>query len=293
MEYEIGQANRLGNRSSNQDRFAVFETERDVLLVLADGMGGQAGGEAAAEIVVETARLCYEQARRPVSDPGALFRQMVAAAHQAVLDYGRSHTPRITPGTTGVFCLIQDNRASWAHVGDSRLYLFRNGLPLYRTEDHSYVETLYRRGMISRREQESHPMRNHITQCIGCQGQSPEVAVSKATTLHRDDIVLLCSDGLWGPLDDAHMGALLRDDSLEAVMDRMAEQAEQASYPSSDNISVIALRWRSAKKADKGGRPVRQRPREPRPPVEDKDKLQSAIDRIEQAIEEYRGEMKG
>ena len=281
MEYEIGQANRLGNRSSNQDRFALFETERDVLLVLADGMGGQAGGEAAAEIVLETARRCYEEARRPVSDPGALFRQMVSAAHRAVIDYGHGHSPPITPGTTGVFCLIQNNQASWAHVGDSRLYIFRNGLPLYRTEDHSYVEGLYRRGIISRRERESHPMRSHITQCIGCQGQAPSVTVSKATTLYPGDVVLLCSDGLWGPLDDAHMGALLHRDGLDAVMDQMAERAEQASYPNSDNISVLALRvcstdQRSQPAGDRGGPPPKRPGR-----AEGKDKLQSAIDRTQ------------
>ena len=292
MEYEIGQGDRLGERRSNLDRVAAVENERDVMLVWADGVGGLAGGEAAAEIVVETARRCYEEARRPVTEPGTLFRQIVAVAHRTVLDYGRRHAPPITPGTTGVFCLIQDNRASWGHVGDSRLYVFRNGLPLYRTEDHSYVESLYRRGMISRREQESHPMRNHITQCIGCQSQAPEVSLSKTTALHPGDVVLLCSDGLWGALDDAQMGALLRHDGLDAVMDRMAERAERASYPSSDNISVLALRLSAALERDEGERPPRQSPCEQRNRLDDKDKLQSAIDRIEQAIEEYRGEMK-
>ena len=290
MEYEIGQANRLGNRQSNQDRFAAIETDEGVLLVLADGMGGQAGGELAAEAMVALAYEHYTQAKRPIREPEVFLTTLIRHAHEHIRELGLQHQPPITPGTTGVLCLLQQGQANWAHVGDSRLYVFRDGLPIYRTRDHSYVESLYRRGVISRAEQERHPMRNRITQCIGCQNQNPRIELSRATTLQEGDVVLLCSDGLWGALDDAQIGALLEGDALDEVLDQMSAQAEQIKYPHSDNISVLALRLIS--QDDTGAWQGEQAQAAPATDSgEQGDPLQSAIDRIEAAIREYEDEL--
>jgi serine/threonine protein phosphatase PrpC len=289
MIYELGQANRLGNRNTNQDRFQAIETDEGVLLVLGDGMGGQAFGEMAAQILVETARQHYLSAERPIRQPKPFLDRILRGAHQAIVDFGERQRPTATPGTTGVLCLVQESQAVWAHVGDSRLYLFQNGLPIYRTTDHSFVEMLYQKGEISRREQDTHPKRNQVTQCLG--GgliEEPEPSISNPVAMHVEDVLLLCTDGLWGPMDDAVMGRLLcRPGNLDDTINMMAEKAEQLSYPHSDNISVLALRLLSTAGGKK--ETVVQQPNKTSRQADD-DPLQSAIAEIEAVIKEYEGE---
>ncbi|MBE0510438.1 MAG: protein phosphatase 2C domain-containing protein [Chromatiales bacterium] len=289
MRYEIGQVNRLGNRSSNQDRFLAVETDEGVLLALGDGMGGQAQGEVAAEILVEVARRCYLETQRPIPEVGSFLREVMLQAHQAINAFGRRQQPPTTPGTTGVLCLIQQDQAVWAHVGDSRLYLYQQGLPIYRTTDHSYVEQLFQKGEISRWEQDLHPRRNQITQCLGARHDKPEVSISKPVSLKPEDIILICSDGLWGPLDDAVMGRmLLADNALEDSLDKMAESAEHNSYPHSDNISAMALRFIASGTALLPGQSKQQA----RTVAAGGDQLESAIAQIEQVLKEYEKEFK-
>jgi len=288
MRYEIGQANRLGNRSSNQDRFAAIETPEGILLVLADGMGGQAFGEMAAEILVETAREVYLREPRPIAKTKNLLNTIIEIAHHRIVDFGEQQEPPATPGTTAVLCLIQGGEAHWAHVGDSRLYIYQQGLPLYRTTDHSYVEQLFQRGEISRWEQDSHPQRNQITQCLGCRRELPAVSFSNRVTLKPDDIVLLCSDGLWGPLDDAQLGTLLdTGNNLDEALNELAERAERASYPRSDNISALALRFISSE----GEQPLRSEEEQMRRITSRQGSLEDAIAQIEEVIREYEGEI--
>lgn len=288
MKYEIGQVNRLGNRSSNQDRFMAVETDEGVLLVLGDGMGGQACGDVAAQILVDTAFRAYLEAIRPVEAPREFLRDILLKAHHEIIAFGQRQEPPVTPGTTGVLCLIQEGQAVWAHVGDSRLYIFQRGLPLYRTTDHSYVEQLYQKGAISRWEQDTHPKRNQITQCLGCRSTLPEVSLSNVVNIKPGDVVLLCSDGLWGPLDDAQMGAHLRDDeAMDELLNEMAEKAERLSYPRSDNISGLALRFISNEAAEQ----AQQGEEAEGASGGEGDELESAIAKIEEVIREYEKEI--
>jgi len=289
MRYELGQVNRLGNRSSNQDRFVAVESDEGVLLVLGDGMGGQACGEVAAQLLVDTAHRYFLDAIRPIDKPKEFLNTIIQEAHLAIIAFGQRQEPPVTPGTTGVLCLVQDGQAFWAHVGDSRLYIFQGTLPIYRTTDHSYVEQLFQKGAISRWEQDNHPKRNQITQCLGCRATPPEVSLSNAVTLRENDIVLLCSDGLWGPLDDAQMGAMLRDDvSLDELLNEMAERSERLSYPRSDNISGLALRFISNEAPEQA-----QAGDEARQAAAEADELESAIAQIEEVIKEYEKEIDG
>ncbi len=296
MRYDLGQANRIGSRDSNQDRFAAITTDEGVLLVMADGMGGHAGGAIAAQTLVETARKFYFKHDRPVRDVAGFLEELMVKAHHNILRAAARNHMEVLPGTTGVLCLVQDGYAYWAHVGDSRLYLFRDQLPIYRTQDHSYVERLFREGVISRVEMDSHPMRNHITQCLGCREKEPEVSHSKPTPLERGDILLLCTDGLWGPLDDAQMGTMLANrGTLDENVAHMAETAEQYSYPRSDNVSVLALRyhgWDGAAPPPPPGALPHRRPAPNTGNTGQERDVRSAIEQIEQILREYEDEMK-
>ncbi len=287
MEYLVAETNRLGNRRSNQDRFGAIETDEGVLLVLADGMGGQACGEVAAEFLVDSARQAYLNIERPVNDPYRLFHNIVMSAHESILRYGQAQIPPVTPGTTAVLCLVEGGKATWAHAGDSRLYVFQGGLPTYRTTDHSYVEELYQKGEISRFEQETHPMRNQITQCIGCQAKPPKLTFSHTIGLNEGDVVLLCSDGLWGALDDVQMGAELNSGALQQTIESLAEKAELNSYPSSDNISVVALRLLAHSEPVQTDEEVADGEQAEK---SHSDEVRLAIDQIEAVMKEYEDE---
>lgn len=242
MQYEIGRVSLLGNRKNNQDRLGVAESHAGVVLILGDGLGGKPGGELAAETLVRSVQHELRHEIMPVEDPEKLLEQLIIKAHYAVRSAGNKQDPPIEPGSTAVLCLIQNKKAWWAHVGDSRLYLFRDGLPLYRTQDDSFVEHLYQKGEISIEKRAGHPMRNYVTQCIGLMETEPKVAVSKGVDLQAGDALLLCSDGFWEPLDDAQIGANLVDNGINDAIGKLAERAEQASYPKSDNTTAVAMK---------------------------------------------------
>lgn len=285
MQYIIGKTSRLGNRESNQDRLVVLEHDGVVLLVVADGLGGKKGGALAAQTLTDTASAIFTASSLPVKDPGQFLSNILVSAHHNIKKTGAEQDPPLTPGTTGVLCLIQEGMANWAHVGDSRLYLFRDGLPLYRTQDHSYVEQLYQEGQISLDHVQGHPMRNYVTRCLGLTDGDPEVTLSKDIQMQTGDILLLCSDGLWDPIDDAQLGAIIVKGRLNDALNQLAERAEQVSYPASDNITGLAFQLMSVKLSGKTVEAEKMVPHKAADP------LDSAIGEIERALKQYGDEM--
>ncbi len=285
MKYELAQASRLGNRRRNEDRLGAIETPEGVLLVVADGMGGHLAGDVAAEALVATASAAYEGSARPIEDPRGFFKELIWKAHGTILELEEKQQLSATPGTTAVFALIQNAQVWAAHVGDSRFYVFRDGLPLYRTRDHSYVEQLRRHGRISRSEVDSHPRRNQVTRCVGAQAEPPKIEVGKPIALRPDDVLVLCTDGLWGALDDARMGAVVASGGpIGETVEALAEVAERSAWPNSDNVSVVALRVTEADTGHPAARVSEQKGR---------DQLQDAIEEIERVFSEYKDELPG
>lgn len=292
--FETSLTNRLGNRDTNEDRADIFEKEDAIMLVLADGMGGYEGGDLAAQAIISTLGKRFTNYNGKINDVQDFLTQTIAATHQTVIEIGKRQDPPITPRSTCVACIIQDGEASWAHVGDSRLYLIRDDKVLFRTRDNSYVEKLYQQGKITREEMSTHPMKNHLTECIGGDPTPPMITRGKTTKLQENDIVLLCSDGLWSALSDNMMVRDLADKTLEQGIEAMAENAEQASYPQSDNITIVALHWKQNK--DKGEKmdsepEIKKEPEKSRA-MESVDKLDSAIEEIENTIKEFEHEIK-
>ncbi len=243
MKYQHTKTSRLGNRMVNEDRIGIAEVDGSVLLVMADGMGGYRGGQLASSALVNSMLRQFQQHRQAITDPPAFLKVLISDAHLAVIRKGAEQYPPVEPRTTCVVCLIQHGHACWAHVGDSRLYLFRNGRVLSRTRDHSKIENLLVAGKISERELKNHPQRNLVTRCVGDRRRPPVPAFGEHTALEKKDIFLLCSDGLWDAIDDDYMAETLQQTTLNKAIDRLAYQAEFRSYPEADNISVIALRW--------------------------------------------------
>ena len=294
MKTLIAYTSRLGNRSSNQDRCLVLEKPGRVLLAVADGMGGHARGDLAAETAVETLRRSFLTERGPIADPRAFLKRALETAHLEVVEAGRRQRPSVTPRTTCVACLVQGDQAHWAHLGDSRLYLLRSGSLVIRTRDHTPVEELLQKGAILEDELRTHPLRNSVSRCLGGALRLPQISFDQAR-LKADDILLLCSDGLWSAIPEKTLVSIPGYGDLERMVSELTEKAEMASYPQSDNISLVCLRWLSA------GQPASQNHKAPAPKPSqepsrekraDKDPVQQAIDDIHRAMLDYAAEMK-
>ncbi|MCW8899542.1 MAG: protein phosphatase 2C domain-containing protein [Gammaproteobacteria bacterium] len=285
MQYEIGRVSLLGNRKNNQDRLGVAESHAGVVLILGDGLGGKPGGELASETLVRSVQHQLRHEIMPVDNPEKLLEKLIINAHYAVRAMGQKQTPPIEPGSTAVLCLVQNKKAWWAHVGDSRFYLFRDGLPIYRTQDDSFVEHLYQKGEISIEKRAGHPMRNYVTQCIGLMENEPKVTVSKGVDLQVGDALLLCSDGFWEPLDDAQIGANLAENRIKDAITKLAARAEQSSYPKSDNTTVVAMKITSMQ--DTANIKTENKSTSKKPESE----LDGAIQEIQDAFNYYKDEM--
>ncbi|MCK4586182.1 MAG: serine/threonine-protein phosphatase [Gammaproteobacteria bacterium] len=258
MKYQFGQISRLGNRTANEDDLGVAEVGDAVLLVVADGMGGYKGGQVASRSLVKHMLSHFKARKFPVTDPQTYLKELIADAHLAIIRAGNEQTPPVEPRTTCVVCLIQGGFAWWAHVGDSRLYMFRVGKPFKRTVDHSKIEELLRKGKISEKDMKNHPQRNLVTRCVGFQQHPPVPTISDKIPLEKYDMFVLCSDGLWGPLNNETIVETLTKNTITQGVEELAELAETKAYPDSDNISVIAFRWVSKGSDEKSEESVQE-----------------------------------
>ena len=243
MKFSIYQESRRGGRKTNQDRLAYSYSRDALMLVLADGMGGHLHGEVAAQITVQFLIEAFErEAQTRLADPFLFLINSITNAHHAILDYAATRKLEDTPRTTCVACIVQDSIAYWAHVGDSRLYLVRNGQVHAQTKDHSRVQMLVDAGRIREEAVAVHPERNKIYNCLGSEAP-PQVDISRKTVLQEGDSLLLCSDGLWGPLNARLIcAALLKGNLMKSVPD-LITQAESRAGKDSDNISALAIHW--------------------------------------------------
>jgi serine/threonine protein phosphatase PrpC len=243
MKFSIYQESRIGGRKANEDRCGYSYSRDALLMVVADGMGGHLHGEVASQIALQFLSEAFAREARPkLADPFLFLLRNINGAHDALLDYAQTRSLTEAPRTTCVAAVVQDGAAYWAHAGDSRLYHLRRGRILARTRDHSRVQMLIDAGRIREEAAAHHPERNRIFNCLGGE-EPPRVELSRRVGLDHQDTLLLCSDGLWGPLSAGLMtGVLVKDHLLKAVPALMT-LAEERAGPQSDNISVVAMTW--------------------------------------------------
>ena len=243
MNFSIFRESRRGARKSNQDRMADSRSRDALIMVVADGMGGHLHGEVAAQIAVKYIIEAFEREAKPsLPDPFQFLSMQVMGAHRAIVDYAAAGGLPETPRTTCVTCVVQDNTAYWAHVGDSRLYHIRDGRILAQTKDHSRVQQLIDQGRVREEAFGAHPDRNKIFNCLGSH-ELPTVELSGKTLLHAGDTLLLCTDGLWGPLSGKHITAALLNSPIATAVPNLLGEAERRSGRQCDNLTVIALTW--------------------------------------------------
>lgn len=238
MKFSVFQVSRQGGREKNEDRMGYCYTRESGLFLLADGMGGHPEGEVAAQLALQTISALYQKEARPVIDNVAEFlASALTAAHHEIIRYASRKGMLDTPRTTLVAVILQGPGATWAHCGDSRLYVIRGGELLTRTRDHSYLEQQ------SGGQNKTAPInRNILFTCLGSPTQ-PVFDVHGPIVLQQGDKLLLCSDGLWDNLSDA---AIVREMASKGVSDAvpdLVESALRAGGARSDNVTALAMEW--------------------------------------------------
>lgn len=228
-------------RANNEDACFVIPSQ-DVYIV-ADGVGGNKGGEIASRTAVRGIAEYVDE--NPIDECGdglaiyKYFDQCLEQVNEEVYLTGRKHTENRGMATTVVIACIRDNTAYVVNVGDSRAYIFREGGLSQITEDHTYVNELLKRGAITIEEAENHCQKNVITRAVGAE---PSVKADFfQTKLEKDDILMLCSDGLYGEVDEQKLIEILdEDDTMSGTCSRLVEEAIKRG--GRDNITVICLK---------------------------------------------------
>jgi len=244
MKFTIFQNSRQGPRPYNQDRLAYSYSKDALLLVLADGMGGHRNGEIAAQLAVKTLTDAFQRLAVPtLSSPAKFLIDNIQQVHDMIENVTQAEEYIESPRTTIVAAIIQRGYLYCAHVGDSRLYHFRNGHLLFRTEDHSIVQSLYKKGMISKEEMATHPYKNKIYNCVG--GETPpQIDLADRHELLEGDTILLCTDGVWGVISDQQIKEIIqKNKTIVDATTELMDSAEFASDERGDNMSAIGLQW--------------------------------------------------
>lgn len=217
-------------RPINEDSAAVFDPE---VYVVADGMGGHAAGEVASHILVKSVR--EELSGLPHIEERELCQAIHRANHEILATVAENPDCQ-GMGTTATMLHIEEGRAFWAHVGDSRLYLLRGESFQQITRDHSYVEDLVEHGEITEAEARIHPQKNMLTRAVGVE-ESLEVD-SGCFDVRAGDIMLLATDGLMNMVSEEEIMAILQQDAANPAR-ALVEAALRSG--GRDNVTAVVV----------------------------------------------------
>lgn len=234
-------------RENNEDNFLVDQDSG--LFVVADGMGGHAAGEVAARVAVETIRELLEgesdpnetQLDRSVQDPADALRERLRyAMNQAsarIRKEAQAHPQYAGMGTTVCVLLVEADQAHLAHVGDSRIYLMRDGHIQRLTRDHTVVQQEIDAGRLTPEMARQVPHRNYLTQSVGYHG--PVEPDTSTRPLQPGDVFIICSDGLTDPLEDQSIATICARTDLADLADTLVDEALKAG--GEDNVTVVVV----------------------------------------------------
>lgn len=265
LEVEFAQLSDPGRvRGHNEDFLGHIQPESPArirshgwLFAIADGVGGQDKGEVASRVAIETLTAGFRESVAGEPHP-ALLQRLVQAANLQVYETGRAASPGGTAiATTVVACALRYDRAAVAHVGDSRCYLIRRGHASLLTRDHTVVNDQIRLGILSAKEAAESERRHLLSRSLGT-----DMFVGVETSDHQvlpGDLLVLCSDGLHGAVQNEEIGSLVgRASDLAGAAERLVALANERD--GSDNISVQLIRVRSVERVGMyRGRPYKLR----------------------------------
>jgi protein phosphatase len=223
-------------RSSNQDSHLIDPDGR--FFIVADGMGGHAGGEEASRITTEAIGSYLDLEWGKNLSPQQMLQEAVSKANQAILHDQNIHPVRGDSGTTVVVVMFVDEQPWFCHIGDSRLYRLRGPRLEQVSEDHTWIARAVQTGAVSQDEARSHPWRHMLLQCLGRE-DIKEVTAQKVD-FQPGDRLLLCSDGLTEELTDERIASQLKGNrSCHKAAEALVKAAK--SHGGRDNVTVIVI----------------------------------------------------
>src|SRR5258708_17686000 len=234
-------------RSENQD-FGTYTTPREEshshpggrLLVVADGMGGHRGGATASRLAGETVKAQYLGSE--TYDIAQALRESLTRANARIFTEAQANPDLRGMGTTTSALVVKDDKAWFAHVGDSRIYLVRGDEIRQITEDHSLVASMVREGLLTPKEAQTHPRRHVLQRSMGV-SEDVEIDVSGPFPVLSNDVFVLCSDGLHGLVKEPELNQIagLPIDQAATEYVRLA-----LSPGAPDNLTRIVAKIRPA-----------------------------------------------
>ena len=233
---DIGKA-----RDMNQDYYYVSTPEDNIkLFILADGMGGYNGGEIASNLATTSVKSYisnnFYKIEHDKESILSLIKNAVEYANMIVYEKSKEIKELEGMGTTLEVCLIYNNRVYIGHVGDSRIYRIRKEFIRKLTVDHSYVQQLVKDGTITKEEAYNHPKKNMLTKALGCvQTVEPDVYTK---TFIKDDIILMCSDGLTNMIREEEISKIIKQDKEKAIENLVKQANDNGGL---DNITVVII----------------------------------------------------
>lgn len=239
-DFVFGKACVVGRkRTANQDSADIlFPAEGSLLptmMVLADGMGGHQGGEIASQIVIESFRAVYSFPHETVN-LNEILRTCVEQAHRSVKERSATDKKLAGMGSTVVAAFVQDNLIHVVNVGDSRAYLLRNQTAVMVSQDQSLVADQVRAGLLTKEQARTHRKKNVLSMSINT--SRPVVTpVIKEAVFEPSDVLLLCSDGLWGVVNESYLWAAANEFGPQEASEKLVNFANLSGGP--DNISVL------------------------------------------------------
>ncbi len=231
-------------RTNNEDAFAYWEPESDQqflhkgrLAVVADGMGGHSSGEEASRLAVEVVCQTY---RESDADPQECLVAGFQSAHERIQQCAVEQAQAMGMGTTCTAVSVTGMQMFYAHVGDSRLYLLRDGVLTCLTSDHSQVMDLVRAGIVRPEDAESHPARGVLSRAMGVGKRLQADIPPQALELKDGDSLLLCTDGLWSTVSDEQLCDVLQNFSPREACQELVRRSKEGGAP--DNITLQVLK---------------------------------------------------
>lgn len=226
-------------RKINEDSFATYSDDKYSYAIVADGMGGHLAGEVASAMAVE---LICGYVKEHLTDELDRFqaqevlRRAFVDANDKIYKYSLENERVMGMGTTATMCMIRGGYIIIAHVGDSRAYMAGDNITQL-TKDHSYVQELVKLGLITPEEAKHHPHRNRITRAMGVE---PGVKADAVVKPYNGESILLCTDGLYGEIEDGELLSIINENSAEAAVKKLTALALERG--GADNITTVVLK---------------------------------------------------
>lgn len=228
-------------RDHNEDFLAfsfMDNDQKNLIAVVADGMGGHNAGEVASKMACDLLLdYCVKNWEQHI--PEKLLHKAFIYAHQEIVATGQSNPEQKGMGTTASMVIIQQDLCYIGHIGDSRVYLLRNGALEQLSTDHTLVNQMFESGEITEKERDQHPMKNVLLQALGTTPTIQPQISSDGRKIHEGDRLFLCSDGVYDALSEEDIKDLLLMEQPEFVLECLSSTATSRNV--SDNFSALLI----------------------------------------------------